>query len=132
MGLYRTIECINYENSKPVLDVSIFNRKSGWVKFKLYIDTGYSGFILLPTKVYNEIHEIELPKSEFPIYETIIGEVIMRRSFALIKIFDMEFEGFIETPLYGGGKYLAGRKLLSRIRIAMLGPENKLCNIREE
>jgi len=132
MGLYRTLECIEYDNDKPILNVSVFNSRLGWVKLKLYIDTGYSGYILLPNKVYNEIHEIELPKSEFPIYKTIIGEISMRRSFILIKIFNLEFEGFIETPLYGGGKYLAGRKLLNMIRLAFLGPENKLCNLSEK
>ena len=73
------------------------------------------------------ISEFEIPKSMFPIYTAVIGEVIMRGSIALTKVNDLEFEGYIETPMYGRGKYLIGRKLLKKINIVLLGREKKLC-----
>lgn len=130
MGLYRALDCIKYEGDRPILKVSIFNSGLGWKKFELPLDTGYSGGILLPSKVYHEIIEFEYPRSLFPIYNTLIGEVIMRRGIAIVKIFDIEFESIIETPLYGGGRYLAGRSLIKKLDIALLGRDQKLCNLQ--
>ena len=42
----------------------------------------------------------------FPVYKTLRGEIVMRRGVTLIKIFDKEFEAYIETPIYGEGKLL--------------------------
>jgi len=131
MGIYRTLNCIDYINEKPVIEVSVYSGRKGWVSFKIPIDTGFSGEILLPSDVYHELAELELPRELFPVYTTLIGEVPMRRSIALIKVYGLEFEGYIETPIYGGGKYLIGRRLLRKINIALLGRKLKTCNLKE-
>ena len=131
MELYRALNCIDYIDERPVIEVSIYSRRNGWVSFKIPIDTGFSGEILLPSNVYHELSELELPKELFPVYSTLIGKVIMRRSIALIKVYGLEFEGYIETPMYGGGKFLAGRKLLRKLDIALLGRKLKTCYLEE-
>ncbi|HIQ12781.1 MAG TPA: hypothetical protein EYH44_00090, partial [Thermoprotei archaeon] len=73
MGLYRALECLEYEGGRPILKVSIFNSRLGWREFELSLDTGYSGGILLPSEVYHEIIEFEYPRSKFPIYNTLVG-----------------------------------------------------------
>ncbi|HIQ13747.1 MAG TPA: hypothetical protein EYH44_05150 [Thermoprotei archaeon] len=55
----------------------------------------------------------------------------MRRGIAIVRIFGNEFEFFIETPLYGGGRYLAGRDLIKKLDIALLGRDQRLCNLEE-
>ncbi len=132
MELYRAIECNSYAEDTPTLKVAIYNSKKGWIEIEAPIDTGYSGALLLPSRMYFDIVEFEYPVNMFPIYRTLRGDIVMRRGVALIKIFDKEFEAYIETPLYGEGKLLIGRKLLKKLDIGLIGSKEEICLLEEE
>lgn len=44
----------------------------------------------------------------------------------------VEMESFIETPLYGLGKLLLGRRVLSKLDVALLGKKAIACYLQEE
>ncbi len=132
MELYRALECNNYIDETPTIKLAIYNSRRGWVDVEAPIDTGYSGALLLPNRMYFDIIEFEYPVNTFPVYRTLRGDIIMRRGIALIKVFDREFEAYIETPMYGEGKLLVGRKLLNKLDIGLLGSKREICLLKGE
>lgn len=132
MGLYRTRDCVQYDGTitpnRPVLEVSAETLVSHTrVLFKAPIDTGFSGYILLPQEEYSQLSESELFSDYFLTYNTVLGPVQMRRSPVIVEICGNRISSFVETPVAGAGRRLAGRRILAGLRVALLGPEAKSC-----
>ncbi len=132
MELYRARDCVAYDQSakpgRPILKINIetpFSRQR--VELEAPIDTGFPGYLLLPEESYARLSESELPSNYFLTYSTIQGTVQLRRARVFLEIFEEKTSGFIETPITGSGKLLAGRRVLSKLRLALLGPETKTC-----
>ena len=50
----------------------------------------------------------------------------------MIVVGGAEFEAYLESALYGGGKLLLGRSVLRRLEVALLGNKRSCCLIEEE
>jgi predicted aspartyl protease len=132
MELYRTRDCVHYDRevtpNRPILNVTAetpITRKR--IPFRAPLDTGFSGYILLPQDEYSELSESELLSDYFLTYETILGPVQLRRSPIILEICGNRLSSFVETPVAGVGRRLIGRRILAELRIALLGPEVKTC-----
>jgi predicted aspartyl protease len=134
--LYRTRDCNIYNNSvkpnRPTLTVvaETFLTRTR-VPLEAVIDTGFSGYLLLPQEKYSELSESELLSDYFLTYNTILGPVQLKRSPVVQEIAGKRMSSFVETPVVGAGKTLAGRRILAELRIALLGPEARACILDE-
>lgn len=72
------------------------------VEIEALVDTGFSGYLLIPPSVYN----IELENQR--VYATLNGIVKTRVAKAIIKI---ELDTFVESPIMGREISLLGREL---------------------
>jgi predicted aspartyl protease len=95
------------------------------------IDTGFSGYLLLPQEQYSRLSESEVFSDYFLTYNTILGPVQLRRSPVTLEIFGKRIQSFVETPVSGAGRVLAGRRVLADLRVALLGPESRACVLDE-
>ena len=136
LELYRTRDCITYDNSvkpnRPTLKAvaeTLLTRTR--VPLEAAIDTGFSGYLLLPQDKYAELSESELLSDYFLTYNTILGPVQLKRSPVILEISGNRVPSFVETPVVGAGKTLAGRRILAGLRIALLGPEAEACILDE-
>ena len=132
MGIYRARDCVQYDRTitpnRPVLEASAETFVSHTrVSIQAPIDTGFSGYILLPQEEYSQLSESELFSDYFLTYNTVLGPVQMRRSPVILEIYGNRISSFVETPVAGAGKTLAGRRILAGLRVALLGPEAKTC-----
>jgi Predicted aspartyl protease len=78
------LDCFRIDD-KPILPVKVtgpYNRNS--VEIEALIDTGFSGYLLIPPSVYNKINSIELENQRA--YATLNGIVKTRVAKAIIKI----------------------------------------------
>jgi len=81
-------------------------------------------------EIYEFFMVSELPRSAWRTYRTLVGPIPMRTARAIAVIGDVKHEVFVETPLYEGGKRLAGRELLNRFILVLDGPLKSACVAR--
>ncbi|MEX2704801.1 MAG: hypothetical protein Q6352_006025 [Candidatus Freyrarchaeum guaymaensis] len=86
---FRTVECWNYTNT-PQIEIVLISvdgkrlpEKGG---LKVSVDTGFSGYLLLPRRYYRLFQLDELPEQEFRVFKTLIGDIIMRGARAILRI----------------------------------------------
>ncbi len=128
----KTLYCEEYEpglaNPRPAIRVHLYTLAGEEVgEVRLTVDTGYEGSILLPTQLYERFKIAELPASMWRRYMTLTGVVTMRVARAIAEVRGKRMEVFVETPLYGGWRGLAGREFLNKLRLLLDGPAAKLC-----
>jgi len=111
------IDCfrINERPEIPITVVDIVKEKS--IEVNALIDTGFSGFLLLPNSLYSKVNTVELDESFWRIYTTLNGIVKTKVAKAKIKIGKIELESFIESPVLGRDLTLIGRELLKKISV---------------
>ncbi len=124
--------CEDYEPGlripKPVLTVRLYSLdESESMLVKLQVDTGFEGSILLPAEMYKRFMIAELPASMWRRYITLTGTITMRVARAMAEVAGRRLEVFVETPLYGGWRALAGREFLNKLRLVLDGPSQRLC-----
>ena len=128
--VYKSIECWKYKGltpTNPVVKVSLSNLIGEKIKLlDIPIDTGFSGSILVPQTMFEYFKIGELPPKYRRTYKTIIGKIVMRVARGFIDINSVNMEVFIETPLFGSGKLLAGREVLNKL-ILILDGLNECC-----
>jgi len=110
------LDCFRIDD-KPILPIKVtdpYNRNS--VEIEALIDTGFSGYLLIPPSVYNKINSIELENQRA--YATLNGIVKTRVAKAIIKIGKIELlDAFVESPIMGREISLIGRELQKMLRI---------------
>jgi len=94
---------------------------------RIPMDTGYEGSIMLTSELYQAFQIAELPRALWRTYRTLTGTITMRVARAVIEINGMRLESFVEAPLFGKGKLLAGRELLNKLIIIMDGRRRQAC-----
>ena len=113
---------------RPVLTVRLYTLAGEEVgEVKLQVDTGFEGSILLPNELYEKFMIAELPPSMWRKYVTLTGVVTMRVARGIIEVGGKRMEVYVETPLYGGWRSLAGREFLNKLRLLLDGPSQRLC-----
>jgi predicted aspartyl protease len=129
---YRTRDCVHYDRevtpNRPILNLTAeapISRKR--ISFRAPLDTGFSGYILLPQDEYSQLSESELFSDYFLTYGTFLGPVQLRRSPVTLEICGNRWSSFVETPVAGVGKRLIGRRILAELQIALLGPDARTC-----
>ena len=136
MEFYRASDCVDYVGSDPkipALPMELAEPLHGYrVSLTAPVDTGFAGYILVDRATYERLRTAELPKQNFGIYQTMVGPVVLRRSRVVVQLAKKEFESYIETPLYGVGKVLVGRRILSKMNLAMLGTNGRCCHLKQE
>jgi len=115
---------VRIEVSEPV-----YGRSKAYVA---PLDTGFAGYLMVPDSEYGELASMEMAKEAFGTYATLAGPVVMRRARVRLRLFGEQFESIVETPLYGGGKLLLGRRLINAIDLALLGTSGKACALDAE
>jgi len=96
------------------------------------LDTGFAGHVLVDRATYEKLGTAELPKEFFGVYQTLAGPVVLRRSKVVLHIGAKDFESYLESPLYGAGKLLVGRSVLSKLDVALLGSTGSCCLLGAE
>ncbi len=131
--VYRVSTCMKYVRGlltdKPVLKVRMYNvfGEEFPRKVELVIDTGYEGSIMLNNNYYSFFASAELPREMWRMYRTLTGRVIMRVARALVEVGGTKLETYVETPLFGLGKNLAGREFLNKLVIVLDGIRRETC-----
>lgn len=129
-------ECWDYIGGDPEIPSieATLTGPAGSLAVKLRIDTGYPGYVMLSTKLYEELgfHLAELPEKEFGIYRTAVGPFEVKRAMGVISIRGL-FSGevVVETPrrlLFE--RDLAGRSLLNNLALLLDGQALKACAVR--
>jgi len=133
-GIYRTNNCIEYRktnlSSRPTINVKLANIKLEEYPnvVTLNIDTGFDGSILVTKDIYEFFEIGELPQKYWRTYKSLIGPIPMRTAKALVSIEpNIKIETYIETPLLGFGKLLAGIELINNLTMILDGPKKRLC-----
>lgn len=126
MELLRTLRCLDYgalEPPMPVVVLSVRELTLGRGKdYSAPMDTGFAGYLMLPEQDYDELSTNEVPREQYGEYRTLAGPVVTRRSRVMVGTGSAELETFIETPLYGGGRLLLGRRIINQLNVALLRP----------
>ena len=135
LELFGTIDCQKYvgpEPRMPGLEVEVREPVSGRRRsFIAPIDTGFGGYLLVPKLLYAELGTMELPEEDFGSYSTMTGPIILRRAAVEIEIGKgRKLDSFIETPMQGNGKILAGRRIISELELALLGGKMMCCQLK--
>ncbi|BDC17504.1 clan AA aspartic protease [Acidianus sp. HS-5] len=103
-------------NDKPILPITITDPYTGnSVEVEALIDTGFSGYLLIPPSVYSKVNSIELENPR--VYATINGIVKTRVAKAFVKIGKITLDTFIESPILGREISLLGRELQKMLHI---------------
>jgi clan AA aspartic protease len=133
MELFRAADCLDYTSSEPRLPAlqvrvkePLFGREK---RFIAPIDTGYAGYLLVPSETYARFGTMELPREDFGVYSTMAGPITLRRAEVKLHIGDKELYTFIETPMQWSGKTLLGRRILRELDLALLGGRQKCCHL---
>ena len=79
------------------------------------VDTGFDGWLMVATGLYRQLgFELrERPEELYPVYRTVSGTAVFRRSYGVARLAGKGMEVEVITPLHGGGKNLLGRRVLS-------------------
>mgnify|MGYP003885552701 CR=1 FL=1 len=130
----KIFECEEYEElevPRPAIRVRIIDPITNEIlDLVASVDTGFAGYMLVPSELYDKVSSLELPASEFNTYVTVSGPVRMKGCKVYFEICGLRFPGILETPLLGYSSILIGRRILNKVRIALLGPERKLCFLK--
>ncbi|ACP36872.1 conserved hypothetical protein [Sulfolobus islandicus L.S.2.15] len=103
-------------NDKPTLPVTVIDPYNGdFMEVKALIDTGFSGYLLIPPSVYNKVNSLELENPR--VYATLNGIVKTRVAKAIIKIGKIKLDTLIESPILGREISLLGRELQKKLHI---------------
>jgi len=126
------LECYEYTPGlrlpRPVLRAKLYNLALEPLgEINLPIDTGFEGSIMVPRNVYDHFLIAELPRSLWRAYKTLTGIVEMRVARALLEVAGRRLEVYVESPVYGGGRYLVGREVLNKLKILLDGPGKQVC-----
>lgn len=136
MELYRAVDCVDYvgpEPRIPALPIVVTEPIRGYsISLMAPVDTGFAGYILVDRASYEKLGTAELPRENFGIYQTMAGPVVLRRARVFIQFGEGEFESYVETPLYGVGKLLVGRRTISKVDLALLGTKSRCCHLKLE
>jgi predicted aspartyl protease len=117
----------------PVVGLRVRELTHGRMKeYSAPMDTGFAGYLMLPEQEYDELSTNEVPREQYGEYRTLAGPVVTRRSRVMVDTGSAELESFIETPLYGGGKLLVGRRIINQLDVALLGPQGRACLVAVE
>ena len=108
------VDCFRIEE-RPILQVEVIDPvKNNSVNVSPLIDTGFSGYLLLPNSLYNKVNSLELKEPRN--YLTLNG-IIKTRVRAKIRIGKIEINSYIESPVLGRDIALLGREILKELRI---------------
>jgi len=95
------------------------------------IDTGFSGAVMLPNESYEFFMVGEHPRSLWKTYRTMTGTLQMRVARAFVETEGGRMvETVVETPLFGTGKLLLGRAVLSSLSLLLDGPAGVSCLVK--
>lgn len=136
VGLYRARDCLNYDRTvtpnRPVLRVTVETLITRTrISFEAPVDTGFSGYLLLPQDRYSSLSESELLSDYFLTYATVLRPVQLRRSPVILETYGNRISSFVETPVAGAGRMLVRRRVLSGLQVALLGPKSKACLLED-
>lgn len=92
------------------------------------LDTGFDGWVMLQPNTYYQLGlELrERPEEVFPVYRTMSGTAVFRRSYAAARLAGRIFDVEVVTPLHGAGKNLVGTRVLEGLT-TLLHREEKAC-----
>lgn len=111
------LNCFKIEK-KPEIELDLIDPETqNSVKVKAMIDTGFSGWVLVPYDVYKKVSSFRLNEEKWNIYATLNGQVKVRVSKCIIKIGELSVEGYVESPIFGRELTLVGRELLNRLNV---------------
>lgn len=134
LEFFRAVDCRPYigdEPKTPALEITVREPILGQQKeFAAPVDTGFAGYLLLPRDAYERLGAAELPREDFGVYATLAGPVVLRRALVTVAVGRVEMESYVETPMVGVGKLLVGRRLLSRLDLALLGTSERCCLLK--
>ncbi len=134
--LHRAIDCIEYigqDPKMPALRIELTEPVGeSRVALTAPLDTGFAGYVLVDRITYDRMGTAELPREQFGSYQTMAGPVVLRRSRITLRLAEREFESYLETPLYGPGRLLLGRLVLSRLDLALFGNSARCCRLIPE
>jgi len=109
------VDCFRIEE-RPILQVEVIDPvKNNSVNVSPLIDTGFSGYLLLPNSLYNKVNSLELKEPRN--YLTLNGIIKTRVARAKIRIGKIEINSYIESPVLGRDIALLGREILKELRI---------------
>jgi len=117
------------ENIKPPMPkivAKIWTPKMGDFELELMVDTGFSGEVLIPYHLYDELKLtlLEVPDKYFGILPVGIP-IILHTALTEVSIGELKFKVHVHShPLIS--KRLAGRKLLNQLKILLNGPKKEL------
>lgn len=133
LELYRTLDCLGYVGpgpGMPAIKVELTEPVGGQkAALTVPVDTGFAGYILADRGTYEKLGTSELPREFFGTYRTMAGPVVLRRSKVQLGVGGKKYESYLETPLFGEGKLLAGRSVLANLDLALIGREGRCCLI---
>lgn len=136
LELYRAIDCVEYVGQDPKIPALRVELTEPLHEHRVVltapVDTGFGGYILVDTKTYEQVGTAELPKNHFGTYQTMAGQIVLRRARVLFRLAGREFESYVETPLHGTGKILLGRRILHMFDLALFGSVDRCCHLSLE
>jgi predicted aspartyl protease len=133
VGVFATRECVDYlDGEAPALRVVLKEPTRGLTEdLTVPIDTGFSGYVLLPGELYERLGSLELPEEEWGVYNTLAGKIVLRRSRVFMTISGDRRESYVETPLFCGGRLLVGRRVLEKLNLGLFGSRRETCALSE-
>ncbi|WP_221288668.1 clan AA aspartic protease [Stygiolobus caldivivus] len=109
------ISCFRVSD-RPLIPVTVIDPNTGvTVDVEALIDTGFSGFLLVPQPIYDKISSLEIDTSRF--YLTLNGLIKTKVAKVDVKIGSLILKGFAETPIFGRGLTLIGREMLKKLNV---------------
>lgn len=132
--LYRAGDCVEYGKS-TLSDFPRITLRLSNMRFEEYpsplllaVDTGFEGSILVTEDVYRFFEIGELPRKYWRTYRSLVGSVTMRVAKAIAFVNpNIRVETYVETPVFGVGKMLAGRELLNNLTLVLDGVRRQTC-----
>ncbi|BFH74072.1 hypothetical protein SJAV_20160 [Sulfurisphaera javensis] len=105
-------------NNRPEVEVELIDPvKEISEKIKAIIDTGFSGWVLVPGSIYSRLASLELAEDNWRTYSTLSGNIKMRTAKCIIKIGDVRIMGYIESPTFGREMTLLEREVLKKLKV---------------